>query len=34
MMGRAAYRSGVPLWEITCVDEWKKSVYYVINLWS
>lgn len=25
MMGRAAYRSGVPLWEKTCVDEWKKE---------
>ena len=25
MIGRAAYRSGVPLWEKTCVDEWKKQ---------
>jgi multicomponent Na+:H+ antiporter subunit G len=25
MIGRAAYRSGVPLWEKTCVDEWRKK---------
>lgn len=28
MIGRAAYRSGVPLWEKTCVDEWKKQEPY------
>ena len=25
MIGRAAYRSGVTLWDKTCVDEWKKQ---------
>lgn len=25
MIGRAGYRSGVPLWDKTCVDEWKKQ---------
>lgn len=25
MIGRAAYRTGVPLWERSVVDEWKAS---------
>lgn len=25
MIGRAAYRSGVPLWDRTVVDEWKGA---------